>query len=93
MNPKDYSINTRVIITKDSWLNIRNSNRSIHCYPSDSYVAISYRLMKDEVHGTVTQRFTPGYEFNVTFDDGTILQMKDHWVEELVGEDVMENGR
>jgi hypothetical protein len=46
--------------------------------------------MTNEIHGTVTQKFPPGYEVNVTFDDGTILQVKDHWIEQM-DECVMEN--
>lgn len=88
-----WDINDRVRISKETWLNIRNGNRSIHAYPCDSFVNLCYRLMKDEVKGTVTRKFPPGYEVNVTFDDGTILQVKDHWIESVVGECVMENGR
>lgn len=88
-----WDLNDRVRITKEAWLTILASNRSILCYPSDSYVNLCYRLMKNEIHGTVTMKFPPGYEVNVTFDDGTILQVKDHWIESVVGEEVMENGR
>lgn len=84
MNPTNlvtnYSVGQRIILTKDNWLTIRHSNRSIHAYPDDNYVNIVYQLMTNSVAGTVTKRFTPGYEFNVTFDNGQVLQMKDHWV-------------
>ena len=76
-----WNLNDRVIITKEAWLNIRNSSRSILFYPDDKYTNIAYRLMKEEIPGTVTMQFPPGYEVNVTFDDGTILQVKDHWIE------------
>lgn len=89
----EWNINDRVRISKETWLYILASNRSIHSYPCDSYVNIAYRLMKNETHGTVTMKFPPGYEVNVTFDDGTILQVKDHWIVSVVGEEVMENGR
>jgi hypothetical protein len=49
--------------------------------------------MTNQTSGTVTRKFPPGYEVNVTFDDGTILQVKDHWIESAVGECVLENGR
>jgi len=89
----EWNVNDRVVITETSWLNIRNGNRSIHCYPCDSYVTTAYRLMTNQTSGTVTRKFPPGYEVNVTFDDGTILQVKDHWIESAVGECVLENGR
>lgn len=89
----EWNLNDRVRISKESWLNIRNGNRSIHCYPCDSYVNTAYGLMKNEIHGTVTMKFPPGYEVNVTFDNGTVLQVKDHWIEAVVDECVLENGR
>ena len=77
MNITDWKIGDKVKITKESWLNIRNGNRSIYAYPCDSYVNIAYGLMKNETPGVVTMKFQPGYEVNVTFSDGTILQVKD----------------
>jgi hypothetical protein len=77
----DYKVGDRVRITKESWLIIRNGNRSIHAYPSDSYVADTYHLMTHAVVGTVTHRFPPGYEMTVTFDNGVAFHMKDNWVE------------
>ena len=81
MNITDWKIGDKVKITKESWLNIRNGNRSIHAYPCDSYVNTAYGLMKNETPGTVTMKFQPGYEVNVTFSDGTILQVKDHLIQ------------
>ena len=80
MNPVRYSVGQRVVITKDNWQTIRNCSRSIHAYPDDNYVNIVYGLMKKNIAGTVTQNFLPGYESNVTFDNGQVLQMKDNWV-------------
>ena len=80
MNPTNYSVGHRVIITKENWQTIRNSNRSIHAYPNDNYVNIVYSLMNNNVAGTVARRFEPGFEFNVEFDNAQVLQMKDHWV-------------
>lgn len=76
----NWQVGQRVRISKESWLNIRNSNRSVHCYPCDSYVNIAYGLMKNETLGTVSMKFPPGYEVNVTFDNDTVLQVKDHWI-------------
>ncbi len=89
----EWNLNDRVRISKATWLNIRNGNRSILHYPCDSYVDTAYGLMKNEIHGTVTMKFPPGFEVNVTFDNGTILQVKDHWIEAVAEECVMENGR
>lgn len=84
----NWNINNRVRITKKSWENIKNGNRSIHCYPSDSFVSITYVLMKNEIRGNVSKKFTPGYEVNVTFDNGIILQVKDHWIESVENDGV-----
>jgi hypothetical protein len=80
MNPVNYSVGQRVVITADNYQTIYNSNRSIHVFPSDSFLRVVRQLMTQKVVGTVSRRFVPGYEFNVTFDNGTVLQMKDHWV-------------
>lgn len=77
---RDYNVGDRVKITLESWKNIRNGNRSIHAYPDDSFVASSYALMKNEIEGTVSHRFRPGYEMTVRFDNGRSMHMKDHWV-------------
>lgn len=83
MNPTNYSVGQRVYISLENWKNVRNSNRSIHVYPDDRFVNIVYGLMKNNTAATITKRFTPGYEFNATFDNGQILQMKDSWVTPL----------
>jgi hypothetical protein len=76
-----WEVGDRAKITKRSWEFIRNGNRSILAFPDDQFVNMAYVLMTNETPGTVTERFDPGYEVNVTFDDGTILQMKDHWID------------
>lgn len=80
MNPTNYTVGQRIIITQKNFETIHNSNRSIHAHPSDSYVNIVHSLMNNNVAGTVARRFEPGFEFNVEFDNGQVLQMKDHWV-------------
>jgi hypothetical protein len=90
MNPVRYAVGQRVEITKDNWQTIRNNSRSIHAYPDDNYVNIVYGLMKNNTVGTVTRNFLPGYEFNVTFDNGQVLQMKDHWVTPLPDYDAVD---
>lgn len=79
----EWKIGDRVRISKESYKNILNANRSIHAYPSDNYVATAYGLMKNEVLGTVTMQFKPGYEVNVEFDNKQILQVKDNWIERV----------
>lgn len=80
MNPVRYSVGQQVIVTKQNWQTVRDSSRSIHAFPSDSFVNTVYGLMKNQTVGTVERLFLPGYEVNVKFNDDTILQMKDHWV-------------
>lgn len=80
----DFKVGDRVKITLATWINIRNGNRSIHAYPCDSFVATAYGLMKNEVVGTVTHRFTPGYEMTVAFDNGQNMHMHDNWVEYVI---------
>ena len=76
-----WEVGDRAKVTKRSWEFIRNGNRSILHFPDERFVTIAYVLMKNETAGTVTERFDPGFEVNVTFDDGTILQVKDHWID------------
>jgi hypothetical protein len=83
----EWQIGDRVRISKESYQNITNANRSIHAYPSDSYVAIAYGLMKNEVYGTVTMQFRPGYEVLVEFDNKQNLQVKDHWIQRVTVEE------
>lgn len=85
MNPTNYLVGQRVKITKENWQIVHNSNRSIYAYPSDDFVNIVYQLMRDNIAGTVSHRCLPGYEVNVTFDNGQVLQMKDHWITEVTG--------
>lgn len=77
----DWKVGDKVRITKESWLTIRNGNRSIHAYPSDDYVAKTYIMMIAGMTGIVTHRFPPGYEMTVTFENGQAFHMKDNWVE------------
>lgn len=77
--PTDFNIGDKVKITPKSYGRICDGNRSILHFPNDKFVRIASSLINQE--GTVTRRFRPGYEMNVTFPDGQILQMKDHWIE------------
>jgi hypothetical protein len=87
------TVNERVRISKETWLLILSQNRTLGL-PDDDTVAITYRLMKNGTHGTVTEksRWGHGDEAIVRFDDGTIFTVKDYFLES-VGEEVMENGR
>ena len=88
MNPKRYNVGDVVMITAKNLQTIRNSNRSIHAYPSDSFVEIASNLANNHIAGRVSETFLPGYEVNVTFVNGQILQMKDHWITELTYDSV-----
>lgn len=90
MNPVRYSVGQRVMVSTENLQTIHNSSRSIRAFPSDSFVKVVQSLVSKKVAGTVERLFLPGYEFNVKFDDGTILQMKDHWVSPLPEYDPLE---
>jgi hypothetical protein len=82
--PTRWQVGDKVKITPESLQNIKNSSRSINAFPdSDYYIAKGLSLMTNNVSGTVTMTFPPGFEVNVTFKDidQTTLQMKDHWIE------------
>ncbi len=81
--PKVWKVGDRVKISPQSLQIIENANRSIKAYPSDSYVKKARYLSAFEVEGVVERRFAPGYEVNVEFDNGVILQVKDNWIEEV----------
>lgn len=76
--PVHHPVGTIVTITKETFQHIWNGNRSILCHPSDSFVEKCRNLIGKR--GEVTRQFLPGYEINVTFENGEILHMKDHWV-------------
>lgn len=82
--PTEYQIGDRVQISVESFQNIKNGNRSLLAFPADSYVRICFELMASRTLGTVECRWFPGYEVNVKFDNGQILQMKDHWIEKVL---------
>ena len=79
----NWKVGDKVVVTEDSWQIMYNSNRSVVTagYPSDSFLA----KLKERIgeSGTCTMRFPPGYEFNLTFEDGKVFHMKDNWVERL----------
>lgn len=79
-----WQVGDRVVITSDSFRNIHDSGRSILAFPSDSYIAKAASIMLSGIQGTVSRTFPPGYEVNVEFDNGVILQVKDHWIERVV---------
>jgi hypothetical protein len=83
--PVRRALGTKVMITDKTLEHIENANRSIHAFPSESWVAKAREIHAAKLVGEVSRLFPPGYEVNVTFSDGTILQMKDYWIE-TVGE-------
>jgi hypothetical protein len=78
---RDYDEGAKVMITEKNLNQMKNGNKSIHNFPCDSFIKKA-ESVKGHV-GTVTKRFMPGYEFNVEWKTGEVLQMKDHWVEPL----------
>ena len=88
---RDFMVGAKVKITIETFQNILNSYKATG-YPSLKFCNLVKSIL--DIQGTVTKRFRPGYEFNVTFpvpykledgtmQDTTILQLKDHWVEPL----------
>lgn len=77
----NWQVGDKVRITKKTWRNIRDSNRSIKFYPSDSYVEIAKNLIG--ISGIVERKLSPGFEVNVEFENGQILQMNDNWIEKI----------
>lgn len=83
MKPKRWKLGDRVIISPDTYARIVALSESTGYYPCDSWTSTASRLMVDGVAGTVDRLFPPWYEVNVAFDNGVVLQVKDHWIEEL----------
>lgn len=81
--PVRRALGTKVVITDKTMQAIENSHRSINAFPSNSYMEKAREVHAKKLVGEVTHLFPPGYEVNVTFSNGTILQMKDHWIETL----------
>ena len=80
----NWNVGDRVKITRKSFQNIENGNRSIHAFPCDSFVAAAKQLMEFDIEGVVSMKFPPGYEVNVNFQNGVVLQLKDHWIEKAI---------
>lgn len=80
----DFNVGDKVKITPKSYGRMCNGNRSVLHHPCDDFIRKVESLIN--VEGTVTRRFRPGYEMNVTFPDGRIFHMKDHWVEAVPDE-------
>lgn len=76
----EYKHGDRVKVTEKSFQTIWNGNRSIHCYPCDSYVKEIKEFIG--VEGIVVCRHEPGYDITVNFN-GNLFHMKDHWVERV----------
>jgi hypothetical protein len=90
MNPTRYTVGQQVYVSRQNYQNVHNSNRSIHAYPSDRFVNIVHELMTKGMTGTVQRTFLPGYEVNVQYTNGTVLQMKDHWITALPDYDAVD---
>ncbi len=58
--PVRRALGTKVQITEKTLQAIHNGNRSIHHFPSDSYLAKARELCERQLVGEVTQLFPPG---------------------------------
>lgn len=74
----DWQVGDEVMISPESFKNIENSSRSILAFPDERYLATARACIG--IGGVVERKFSPGYEVNVRFANGTILQVKDHWI-------------
>jgi len=76
-------VGTKVVLTRRSFNNAVNSNRSCVTpnYPSNSFLENLTKYIGAD--GVVTDDFSPSYERTIRF--GTdLFQMKDNWVETLM---------
>jgi microsomal dipeptidase-like Zn-dependent dipeptidase len=75
--PIKRKVGDKVILSHKAFQNIVNGNRSIHAFPSDSYIE------KIRKHigciGVVTHTWTIGFDATIDFN-GESFHMKDHWV-------------
>lgn len=74
----DWQVGDKVMVSQESFKHIENGNRSLYHYPDDNYLKIARNCIG--IFGVVERKFSPGYEVNVQFGNGTILQVKDHWI-------------
>ncbi len=76
----NWKVGDKVVVTENSLETMKNGNRSINVYPSDSYLKNIKRVFEKKEVGEVTNRFDPGYEMTVKFPSGS-FHMKDNYVE------------
>jgi hypothetical protein len=62
-----FEVNDKVTLTAKNLERIKSSNRSIICYPSDSYIKKIERFVGYE--GVITHTFKPSFEVTVRFND------------------------
>lgn len=74
----NWKVGDEVMISPESFKHIENSSKSILRYPDDSYLRTARACIG--IGGVVERKFLPGYEVNVRFGNGAILQVKDHWI-------------
>lgn len=90
VGPSHHELGKNVVITDDALRNIENSHRSIHAFPNNDYMVKVREIHRRRLVGEVTHQWLPGYEVNVKFSDGQVLQMKDNWLE-LAGPDAKQH--
>ena len=74
----EWQVGDKVMISPQSFQHIENSSRSILHYPNELYLETARACIG--IGGVVERKFPPGYEVNVKFGNGAILQVKDHWI-------------
>lgn len=73
-----YKVGEHCTLTEENFNVIQSANRSIKCYPSDSYVQAISRYVGQTA--TITHVFSDGYEFSMKFDDGHSFHAKSNYV-------------
>lgn len=72
-----FEVGDKVILTEDNLKTIKNGNRSILCYPSDSYIKKIEKYLGKS--GVITHTFKPGYEVTVRFNEES-FHAKDNYI-------------
>jgi len=77
-----FEVGNQIIITAENINAMQNSNRACVTpnYPSNDFIDKAIKVMQDEMIGTVTHTFLPGFEVTARFSGDISFHMKDHWI-------------
>jgi hypothetical protein len=80
MNLKKFQVGDVAFLTEESFQNIVNSSKSIHVYPSQSFV----NQVKNYVGQScvISCAWDVGYDVTVKFSDGQHFHFKGNWISE-----------